>query len=68
MRVSVLSRKVFASIAVVSVVLAGCATASKDVATAYVSPIQYQGYDCGQLASEAARLQTRISQLGGRLR
>lgn len=67
MRVSVLSRKVGASIAAVSVALAGCATSSKDVATAYVSPIQYQGYDCGQLASEAARLQTRISPLGGRL-
>lgn len=47
--------------------LAGCATASKDVATAYVSPTQYQVYDCQQLAAEAQRLQVRYTELGGRL-
>jgi outer membrane murein-binding lipoprotein Lpp len=48
-------------------VLAGCATASKDIATSYVSPIQYQSYDCDQLASESQRLSSRVQQLGGRL-
>lgn len=47
--------------------LAGCATASKDVATTYVSPTQYQPYDCQQLAAEAQRLQVRFTELGGRL-
>jgi hypothetical protein len=47
--------------------LAGCATASKDVATAYVSPTQYQVYDCQQLGAEAQRLQVRFTELGGRL-
>ena len=47
--------------------LAGCATASKDVATAYVSPTQYQAYDCTQLSAEAQRLQVRYTELGGRL-
>lgn len=47
--------------------LAGCATASKDIATAYVSPMQYQSYDCAQLTAESVRLQQRVSQLGGRL-
>jgi hypothetical protein len=48
-------------------VIAGCATASKDVPTAYVSPMQYQTYDCGQISAESTRLQQRVNQLGGRL-
>jgi hypothetical protein len=47
--------------------ISGCATASKDVASSYVSPLQYQTYDCGQLAAESQRIQTRVVELGGRL-
>ena len=47
--------------------VSGCATNSRDIATSYASPIQYQSYDCEQLASEAQRLQARTNQLGGRL-
>ncbi len=47
--------------------LGGCATASKDVATSYVSPTQFQAYDCSQLSAEAQRLQVRYTELGGRL-
>lgn len=47
--------------------LAGCATASKDIAPAYASPMQYQSYDCQQIAAENDRLAARVSQLGGRL-
>lgn len=50
-----------------SIALGGCATASKDIAAAYVSPMQYQGYDCEQLASESQRIQARVMQLSGRL-
>jgi len=50
-----------------SLVLMGCATASKDISTAYISPMQYQAYDCEQLSSEAQRVQVRVNQLGGRL-
>jgi len=45
----------------------GCATASKDVATSYVSPLQYQSYDCDQIGSEMGRVQVRVKELGGRL-
>lgn len=48
-------------------VLSGCATSSKDIAGIYVSPIQYQSFDCDQLAAESQRLTTRVQQLGGRL-
>lgn len=47
--------------------ISACSTASKDLSATYVSPMQFQAYDCDQLASENNRLQTRVSQLGGRL-
>ena len=50
-----------------SMVLGGCATASKDVATQSISPLQYQVYDCDQITAETMRVQARASQLGGRL-
>ena len=52
---------------VFAVALGGCATASKDVTSVYVSPLQYQSFDCDQLAAENQRLQSRTNQLGGRL-
>ena len=60
-------RKLISTLLIVSVSLVGCATASKDIATNYVSPIQFQSYDCDQLQSETVRIQSRVSQLGGRL-
>jgi len=50
-----------------ALVLAGCATASKDIAPTYVSPMQYQSYDCDQIAAEVQRISARVNQLGGRL-
>ena len=50
-----------------SMVLSGCATASRDIPVTYVSPMQYQSYDCEQLASEIQRINSRVVQLGGRL-
>jgi hypothetical protein len=60
-------RKAIAATTAAAILLGGCATSSKDISTAYVSPIQYQGYDCDQMAAEAARLTQRVQQLGGRL-
>lgn len=51
----------------IALAISGCATASKDIATASVSPMQYQSYDCDQLSAEATRLTGRVQQLGGRL-
>ena len=48
-------------------VLSGCATGSKDITTAYVSPLQYKDYNCDQLTAEMTRLNVRVTQLGGRL-
>lgn len=60
-------KKLFAGIVCGGVALAGCSTASKDIAASYVSPMQYNTYDCDQIAAENARLAGKVSQLGGRL-
>ena len=49
------------------VAVSGCATASKDIAATYVSPLQYQNYDCSQIAAEMGRISGRLTQVGGRL-
>lgn len=50
-----------------ALLLSACATASRDIATSSVSPLQYQPYDYQQLAAEAQRVQVRVAELGGRL-
>lgn len=45
----------------------GCSTSSKDISPTYVSPMQYQNYDCDQLTMEMQRVQSRVNHLGGRL-
>lgn len=60
-------KKPIAAIISVTIALAGCSTASKDIAANYVSPMQYQSYDCDQLASESGRIYSRVNQLGSRL-
>lgn len=60
-------RKAVIGVVSMCVALSGCATASKDIAASYVSPLQFQSYDCEQLASESQRIQSRVVQLGGRL-
>lgn len=47
--------------------LSGCATASGELVPTYVSPMQFQAYDCAQLSAESQRISTRVQQLGGRL-
>ena len=59
--------KKFVCCATIVAFLGGCATAGKDVASTYVSPIQYSNYDCDQLRQELARINGRVGQLTGRL-
>jgi hypothetical protein len=47
--------------------VSGCATASRDIASTSVSPLQYQSLDCEQLAAESSRINGRAAQLAGRL-
>lgn len=50
-----------------AILLSGCATASSGIATAYVSPLQFQAYDCQQITAEMQRIHVRVNQLAGRL-
>lgn len=60
------SIKIFVALGLVAL-LTGCATASKDITSTYTSPVQYQQFNCSQLAAETQRIQSRVSELGGRL-
>lgn len=43
--------------------LAGCASASSDIAPSYVSPVVYQSYNCQQLGLEAQGISQRAAAL-----
>lgn len=60
-------KKSVATLLSIAIALTGCATASKDVTSSYVSPMQYQSYDCDQLSGETQRISGRVNQLAGRL-
>lgn len=64
--VSRFARSFFTSVTAISI-LAGCATAGRDVVGTYVSPTQFSTYDCDQIRQELMRLSSRVNQLSGRL-
>lgn len=52
-------------IAALAAGIAGCASKSESIAPAYVSPMQYSGYDCRDLSIEASRLSSQAAQAMG---
>lgn len=48
--------------------LSACATAPDKIAAQYVSPVQYNSYDCGQIRNELMRISTRVSEVTGHQR
>lgn len=60
------TKKIIASTAAL-LILAGCATSSDKIATAYVSPLQYQSFDCSQLTAESVRINQRVLSLQGQV-
>ena len=55
-----------AIVAAVCGLLSACATASQDIAPTYVSPMQYSGMTCEQIAVEVNRVQLRATELSGK--
>jgi hypothetical protein len=53
-------KKHLAVLMVAALTVTGCATSSDKIAPAYVSPMQYQSYDCDQMTAESARLNQRV--------
>lgn len=43
----------------------GCASSSDKISAQYVSPLQFSGYDCSQISTEAQRISSRVAQLSG---
>ena len=45
--------------------LAACASSPEKISAAYVSPIQYSGYDCDQIRSELLRVSGKVREVAG---
>ena len=52
--------------AAAALMVSACATASADIAPAYVSPVQYSNMTCEQMAAEVNRVQLRATELSGK--
>jgi len=51
-----------------SLLVSACASNPDSISAAYVSPMQYQPYDCEQLRVELLRVQDRVNTLTGQQR
>lgn len=47
----------------VAITLSGCAVSSENHHVPYISPTQFQTYNCNELLAEIERIQARVSQL-----
>ena len=54
---------VTASVAASLLVLSGCASSPNEIQAQYVSPVQYQSYNCNQLSMEMSRVGQKTAQL-----
>jgi hypothetical protein len=59
-----MNTKAVCALAVAGVV-SGCASTSDKVTATYVSPMQYDSYNCQQLGEEAQRISARAAQAAG---
>lgn len=55
------------AVVVAAMLVSGCATSSDKISAAYTSPMQYQSYDCDQIAAEGFRLNQRVMTLQGQV-
>lgn len=51
--------------ALAALALGACASKSGDITAIYVSPMQYENFNCHQLAEEAQRVSARASEVAG---
>ena len=61
-----MKRLMTAAFFISAVTLSGCAASSGNNRTTYISPAQFQTYNCDELLAEIERIQTRVSQLTGK--
>jgi hypothetical protein len=53
------------SAAILFTVVAGCSSSPDKISAAYVSPLQYQSYDCDQIRQELMRINSRVIEVTG---
>src|SRR5262249_35162365 len=58
-------RQVLSCVVLFALVLGGCATSSDKITASYVSPMQYETWNCRQLAEEAQRISHRAAAAAG---
>lgn len=61
-------KSMIASLLLLSITMAGCATSPDKMSSVYVSPLQYRSYDCDQIGGEMENVSRRTSELYGRLK
>jgi len=52
-------------VGVIAAQAVACATAPDKVSASYVSPLQYQSYDCEQIRSEMLRVSAKVREVSG---
>lgn len=50
---------------VIALLLPSCASRPEDISAAYVSPLQYQSYNCNQIRMEIDRVTRRVHEVSG---
>lgn len=55
----------FKEICFITLLLAGCAKSSGEIRGSYISPIQYQSYDCQQIGAEMQRVSMHANEAAG---
>lgn len=62
-----LGKAIAAKLAVLLVIMStvSCAPQSKDVQAFYVSPLQYQHYNCDQIGQEIGRVSRKVAEVSG---
>lgn len=60
-----MKKLVLATCMVSQLALVACASKSDNISAAYVSPLQYQGYNCNQIRAEMSRISRRVNEVAG---
>ncbi|MGZ9096930.1 MAG: hypothetical protein ACXW30_01370 [Micavibrio sp.] len=50
---------------IAAIMLSSCASSSDNISASYVSPLQYQGYNCDQTRMEMQRVSRRVNEIAG---
>lgn len=53
----------FSLVGIAAISISACATAPNKIPAQYISPLNYQSYDCDQVALEQARIERRSNEL-----